>query len=435
MGEKLSDMDTKHIHAASRLDTLETNYKALCDHYEATMKDVAEAIRKLNGQSQQGVTFGGQIVPTSNEVVVLQADHVRLQSEVNNLKAHVASSNVVTQGTTTGAWRTKLDNLKRKMTDLEGNSGQMFVHKRMIFRTKQDVKQWVVLMTVESAGMYWDLFSAMVCMKPKTQSGRERADESYLASRTKTTTLENDLLASMSHLRPALLFGKPNGTLAAMEEGFGACGSHTEWLGTGLDSYSTLMTNHLTEFIAGVNGTVDLSTTIGPEHDFSRELLDKVDKGWSALLRFTDRFYTKLTVVAKFSNKTAWQLVGRCWAAVFEEMRPFRACLKEVGDTKTAEGKASVIWGVLQQHRVMDEFMSLKFEAHPAIVRELSLFIITERVDPQAIIKQGERLTAEEVRVKSLEATVKDMGEKQATGKRNLDNLTNDFKQYKLQKK
>jgi hypothetical protein len=56
-------------------------------------------------------------------------------------------------------------------------------------------------------------------------------------------------------------------------------------------------------------------------------------------------------------------------------------------------------------------------------------------VDTQAIIKQSERLTAAEVRVKSLEATVKDMGEKQATGKRNLDNLTNDFKQYKLQKK
>jgi hypothetical protein len=103
-------------------------------------------------------------------------------------------------------------------------------------------------------------------------------------------------------------------------------------------------------------------------------------------LRFTERFYTKLTVVAKFSAKTAWQLVGRCWGAVFEEMRPFRACLKEVRDTKSAEAKASVIWGVMQHHRILDEFIVLKFEAHPAIVRELSLFIITERVDPQAIL-------------------------------------------------
>jgi hypothetical protein len=286
-----------------------------------------------------------------------------------------------------------VDLLKRKLGDLEGNSGQMFVHKLLIFRTKQDVKQWVVSLQVESPGIFWDLFSAMVCMKPKKQSGRERVDESYSASRTQSTTLENELLASMSHLRPALLFGKANGVLAPMEEGFGACGSHVEWLWSGLDSYSGIMTSYLTEFIDSMTRTLDLSVTQGPEQDFARDLLDKIDKGWSALLRFTERLYTKLTVVAKFSAKTTWQLVWRCWGAVFEKMRPFQACLKEVRETKSAEAKASVIWGVIQQHWILDEFIALQFEAHPAIVRELSLFIITERVDPQALIHQGDRLT------------------------------------------
>ena len=242
----------------------------------------------------------------------------------------------------------------------------------------------------------------MVCMKPKNLSGRERADESYSASRTQSTTLENELMASMSHLRPALLFAKSNGMLAPMEEGFGACVSHAAWLGSGLDSYSGIMTSHLTEFIDSVNGTLDLCETQGPEQDFARDMLDKIDKGWSALLRFTERFNTKLTVVAKFTAKTAWQLIGRCWGAVFEEMRPFRACLKEVRNVKTAEAKASVIWGVLQQHRILDEFIAFKFEAHPAIVRELSLFIITERADPQAIIRQGEQLESAEGTVKTL---------------------------------
>jgi hypothetical protein len=102
------------------------------------------------------------------------------------------------------------------------------------------------------------------------------------------------------------------------------------------------MTNHSTGFIDSVTGMLDLCEIQGPEHDFARELLDKIDKAWSAFLRFTERLYTKLTMVAKFSPRTAWQLVGRCWAAVFEEMRPFRASLKEVRDTKTAargEGK------------------------------------------------------------------------------------------------
>jgi hypothetical protein len=140
-------------------------------------------------------------------------------------------------------------------------------------------------------------------------------------------------------------------------------------------------------------------------------------------------------MVAKFSPKTAWQLVGRCWAAVFEEMRPFRASLKEVRDTSTAEAKASVIWGVLQQHRIMDEFIALKFEAHPAIVRELSLFIITERVDPQAIIRQGERLSAAEAMVTKLEKAVSSLLEATANNKRQHDNLANDLQQFKSQKK
>jgi hypothetical protein len=195
------------------------------------------------------------------------------------------------------------------------------------------------------------------------------------------------------------------------------------------------MTNHLTEFIDSVTGMLDLCEIQGPEHDFVRELLDKIDKAWSAFLRFTERFYMKLTMVAEFSPRTAWQLVGRCWAAIFEEMRPFRASLKEVRDTKTAKAKASVIWGALQQHRIMDEFIALKFEAHPAILRELSLFIITERVDPQAIIRQGERLCAAEATVKKLEKAVSSVLETTATNKRHHDNLANELRQFKATRK
>ena len=73
-----------------------------------------------------------------------------------------------------------------------------------------------------------------------------------------------------------------------MEDGFGACGSHAEWLESGLDSYSSLMSTHLSGFIDSVNGILDLSPVLGPAEDFARDMLDKVDKGWSALLRFTE---------------------------------------------------------------------------------------------------------------------------------------------------
>jgi hypothetical protein len=81
---------------------------------------------------------------------------------------------------------------------------------------------------------------------------------------------------------PGFIVWKSNGVLVPMEEGFGACVSHAVWLGSGLDSYSGIMTSHLTEFINSVNGTLDLSVTQGPERDFARDMLHKIDKGWSA---------------------------------------------------------------------------------------------------------------------------------------------------------
>jgi hypothetical protein len=310
MKTRLNSLDDLNTEADRQIEELESNHRALCDHYEKSMKEVAEAIRKLNVRARQGGVIGGNNV-TGGDVARLRVEHDRLKSVVANMKQQATSSgNASTQGQVTmqAPWRIEFDNLKRKLGDLEGNSGQMFVHNRIIFHTKQDVKVWLlVAMTVDSPGIFWDLFSAMVCMKPKNQSERERADESYSASRTNTKTLKNELMASVSDLRPALMFGKANGVLARMEEGVGACSLHAEWLGSGLDSYLVLMTNHLTEFMDSVTVTLDLNTTQGPVHDFARELLDKIEKGWSALLRFTKRFYTKLTMVAKFSAKTAWQ--------------------------------------------------------------------------------------------------------------------------------
>jgi archaellum component FlaC len=42
-----------------KLTTLDTNYKVLCAHYENSMKEISEAIRKINGHQKMVVSFGG----------------------------------------------------------------------------------------------------------------------------------------------------------------------------------------------------------------------------------------------------------------------------------------------------------------------------------------------------------------------------------------
>jgi hypothetical protein len=196
---RLSGVEGQAKAHETKLSQLNVNYKALYEHYDQSMEEVAVAIRKLNnGRKVQSVQFEDPMGKARDEDS-LRSDHERLKIVVEEMR----SEEVQRLGGAPSGWKPELESLKRKLADLEGNSGQMFSHKRLTFRTKQGVKAWVVENTVASPKMYWDLFSALMCMKPRTQSGRERADESYSAARTQSTTLENELLASMSHLRIA----------------------------------------------------------------------------------------------------------------------------------------------------------------------------------------------------------------------------------------
>jgi hypothetical protein len=88
------------------------------------------------------------------------------------------------------------------------------------------VADWLVAQQVPSGGVFWDLFSVLVSMKPKS-----RADETYSLQCTNSTTLENDLLASMTHTRPEILFAKKEGSeLGKLEDGFAACPSYQMWI-------------------------------------------------------------------------------------------------------------------------------------------------------------------------------------------------------------
>ena len=48
-------------------------------------------------------------------------------------------------------------------------------------------------------------------------------------------------------------------------------------------------------------------------------------------------------------------------------------------DTGANENK--ILWGILQSHRVVGEFIKCGFMSHPTIVAEMGAFTITERVD------------------------------------------------------
>jgi hypothetical protein len=290
---------------------------------------------------------------------------------------------------------------------------------------------------VVSCGLYWDLFSVLVVMPPKQQTGKDRTDETHPSDRTKSTPKENDLAAAMSHDRPKVLFGKSGGTgkLVLLEDGFRACPTHAKWIG-GSESYKAKLSKMLVNtYLLGVSGSLPPMGG-GPAAVFAREVVVEIRSQWTDVVTFIDSFMLELCEVAKFPKAKAWALVGRCLAAVFDCMASHRAKIAHLRDPTTLETKAAYLWGVLQCHRVMQKFILVQFRSHPAIVKEMSLFMISEQVDPSELEGMRGRLKkTEDAHAASLSAVARLLEASNATLKRNYNNLLNNVKLLKMKVK
>jgi hypothetical protein len=383
------------------------------EHNDTSHEDIPKTIRDLTEKVEH---LAGLV---NSRVGQKSLDHVI--EDVRSLQYKVDSGSL--GYSTSGHMQTQIDTLKMKLSDSESGTADGAVDlPNHNFATYRDLRYFVEEQSVPSIGAFWDIFSALVCMTPKGHSGLQRANEQYASDRTGTTIFENDLAAAMGHEKPKTLYGS-----ATLKEGFGAIKSHAEW-SDAADSVKDLLTIQLENFIEGVKGSL-----LGKSHGntLARDLLQKVSFQWTKFCSHIDQFYKELTTVSNFSPKTAFLLIGRSSNAIWTAMRPFRTKISLLPDTKSLDNKAAFIWGVLQCHRVMDEFIGFKFQSHPAFVKEMSLFVLTERVDPSQIATVETAVASLRSVVHEMKTKTNHMEDKYGILKRNYDNLVNDVKMLK----
>jgi hypothetical protein len=294
------------------------------------------------------------------------------------------------------------------------------------FASFSDCSMMVVLEKPPSSGLFWDLFSALISMRPKGQTGKEQVDEQYSSERIQvTTTLENSLLVSMSHSRSPCLYAKGGvGALVELEEGFGACTSYAQWI-SGVESIKKVLGKQLKDFALGVLGNMVPNALAKP-------LLSEIKAQWYELVSRLDEFYKELTEEANFKAKPAWRLIGRwCVAAIFDAMAEARFKIALIEDPKPLDNKAKILWGVLRCHMIMQRFIVLRFQGHPIIVKEITMFMVTERVDPVELVHLQTCLTTAEAAHAKTNAEMKKVEDNYNSLKRNLDNLIAEFKPIK----
>ena len=93
------------------------------------------------------------------------------------------------------------------MDHLEANHGDAtFSYLRTTFSSQLDVHEWIVEQLIGSSGSFWDLFSILVRMEPKKETGMQGALAIKAANQSNADILVLDLASSMSYERLYTLF-------------------------------------------------------------------------------------------------------------------------------------------------------------------------------------------------------------------------------------
>lgn len=269
-----------------------------------------------------------------------------------------------------------LADLSKRMDDLESYRGEVIysTHKYK-FTSQADVIKWIEDNNIQSCGHYWDLFSCLIKMGVKNQSGTEQAQETFAAARLQSTPLELDLSSSMTFNRPLLLFEKEPKEVDTLK-----CPDHDSWIGQGgRVSIQDTISADVSRMVSGIRGR--LKSQPG-DTALAETLLDNIEVQFFKLMIFVEGFYKELTTIANFPKVSAWKLVGRCLGGFFQSMVAIRSEVARINEFQQVDRKAQMIWVVLRCHAVVEQFITVGFKGHTVMVQQMTLYMMTERVDP-----------------------------------------------------
>jgi hypothetical protein len=136
--------------------------------------------------------------------------------------------------------------------------------------------------------------------------------------------------------------------------------------------------------------------------------------------------------------ESAWKLIGQYLGGFFQTMVATRSKIALLEEARTMDTKAPVIWTVLQCHAIVEQFIKLDFKGHTTMVQQMTLYMMTERVDPAQMVKQmaavetGHKAVQDALKlVKQLSDTVDKLKVEAATNKRKLDDVANQMETLK----
>lgn len=414
------------------LPIVSDNLQLLTSSYKSTLQDLKNRVSALEQQPARGgnVRFDPRAERDSEELrvsleecrsILFGGGHREsMVSLIDRLKSDMVDRAL--KGEAPGGSANTLEDLVGRLKDLEAKNfdDKLYLNGRN-FTSRSHVGEFMAANGGESAADFWDLFSILCSVSEAVPvTAKELADRRHSAKRLKMTALEADLSSAMGQERPRILFGNKKGDMAKEDQGFLGVPSYASWIGTA-DGTSAKgeITNKITAFVKGVKGVLSARYgTSSAMYLVCVALLDKSLSQWGAFCDYVEKHYTGLTLRGKFKTGPAWNLSGRTGKAFFDACRVHRTGAALLEDVQDPTNKAVFAWAVLESTRIMDGFVRLDFSAHPGIVKEISNFMVTERVDKSEMDELETRVKVAEAAAKSASDSVKSLDAQLSVNKR-----------------
>jgi len=250
------------------------------------------------------------------------------------------------------------------------------------FGSRIDTSKWVI---EHAPGFdpdgFHDIMTLLQLVTEPHISFKEGMDEAYLSSKVGFTSSSSARNAHSFKCELPDIFGR---MVAGSDKGFPlpALKTHKIWNpNDGVSGVRRSTTQSLKFQVDNIKLMLSHFYGTTKSYQVAHTMLTKSYAFWIALANWIDEFHMKLTIVSCCSSEEAWLLVASCVRGVFRELRRVRICAQEaekIPDRPTS--CALFLWGSLQAHRVMDQFLIHSFEGHPVITPVINMHLFQHRV-------------------------------------------------------
>jgi hypothetical protein len=336
----------------------------------------------------RGLTGGGSLnlAPVEQELLDLKTKVTALESALATQLAGVQNSGFSGSG--------ELANIKIQLKLLEARLPTHNVLKLggFIFQSRSDVALFVESKTPSNAFcMFHDVVTLMERLSGNYVECKEVINKWYQATKVGLDEREARHVSSFKITYPTVFGYVKEGTMNVKNH-LPAVKSFKEWNSFDAESgVKSFILNGMEDLKLQLYQDISNSFSTDQFYDarlLANDMYSKSQVFVAEMANWMDVFSQELLTTLEATEEEAWELVSACIKHVFEDLRRVRAsAANATSELDPSSKSATILWALIQSHKVMKDFLDMRFRNHPFIAPVIVLHVFKTRVTRTPVFK------------------------------------------------